>query len=146
MDPQRLWTHRPWIWTGAVLFMMALDGCATFSYQPTAPALGVPKISAFRIEPSVVRVGEEALLSFRYEDGGADITEGYLRQAEVRNFSYIMWLQSIRLDMKGHFGKVAGKVEVPLRWEREGIRLYEVYVIDKKGNKSNKLRAMVTVK
>lgn len=122
-----------------------LAGCASMGYQPTPPGPGVPTISAFRIEPRLVRVGQEATLSFRYEDGDADITEAYLREAELRNFSYIYWLQPISLDMSSHFGQVAGVVEVRLQWGSEGIRLYEVYVVDKKGHKSNRLRTSVTV-
>ena len=131
--------------TGVLFLLWALTGCATVGYQPTPPGPGVPTISAFRIEPRVVRVGQEATLSFHYEDGDADITEAYLREAELRDFSYVFWLQSTPLDVSAHLGQVAGIVEVRLKWDSEGIRLYEVYVVDRKGNKSNRLRASVTV-
>ncbi|MBI3989526.1 MAG: hypothetical protein HY347_07900 [candidate division NC10 bacterium] len=130
---------------GVLLWLWVLTGCASVGYQPTPPGPGVPTVSVFQIEPRLVRVGQEATLSFHYEDGDADITEAYLREAELRDFSYVFWLQPTRLDMSSHVGKVAGMVEIRLRWDSEGIRMYEVYVVDKKGNKSNRLRASVTV-
>ncbi|MFN3475951.1 MAG: hypothetical protein ACK4Z6_00135 [Candidatus Methylomirabilales bacterium] len=128
-----------------LLFAASLQACALLAPQE-APIPGAPKISAFRIEPSVVRIGEEATFSFQYEARDADLVEAHLIETEIRELSYTRKLQPIVVDLRAHLGQFVGKVEIPFRWETEGIRFYEVYVVDTRGNQSNRLRTHVTVK
>ena len=55
-------------------------------------------------------------------------------------------LQAISVDLREYDGQVAATVEVPLRWSAEGVRFLELYVVTKKGNTSNRLRAPLTVR
>lgn len=121
------------------------SGCALLA-PPAPPIPGAPRISTFRIEPSVVGIGEEATFSFQYEVHDADLMEAHFIEAEIRELSYTRGFQPIVIDLRAYSGQFVGKVEIPFRWETEGIRFYEVYVVDKKGNRSNRLRANVTVR
>jgi hypothetical protein len=55
-------------------------------------------------------------------------------------------LQSISIDLRTYSGQVAGIAEIPLRWPAGGVRWLELYVVTKKGNVSNRLRAPLTVR
>ena len=124
----------------------ALLGCALFAPPAGSPALGTPKIFAFMIEPVTVKVGEVAVFSFQYEDREADVVEARLFQTEIKEFSYSQSFEPIVVDLREYFGQAIGRVQIPYRWDAEGIRLYELYVVDKKGNQSNRLRVRVTVR
>lgn len=128
-----------------LFFAAFLPACALLA-PGEAPGPGAPKIFAFRIEPSVVKIREEATFSFQYEVHDADLVEAHLMESEIRELSYTRALRPIIVDLKAYSGQFVGKVEIPFRWETEGFRFYEVYVVDKKGNRSNRLRANVTVR
>ncbi len=126
---------------------LALSACATWRIEPTSPGPGVPVISNLRIEPEKVRVGEDVRLSFDFEDTDADITEAHIFPSEVREWVYTQALAATVLDLRGEkFGQAIGRVEAIFKWETEGIRVFEVFVVDELGHTSNKLRARVTVR
>ncbi len=113
---------------------------------PTAPGPGVPRIANLRFEPDVIRVGETTQMTFYFEVGSADIQEGFVIERGISQFQFYQSLQTIPLDLRKYDGQVASTVEVPLRWSSEGVRLLELYVVNKQGNVSNHLRATVTVR
>lgn len=125
--------------------LLVLSACASLQYEPTAPGLGVPRISNFRFEPSSIRVRERAELIFDFEDSLGDIGEGYLLESGIRELQWMTGLESIPLDMRELKGKVFGTYRQTRTWQAEGIYIYELYVVDAKGNKSNKLRARIVV-
>ncbi len=126
---------------------LALSACATWRIEPTLPGPGVPVISNLRIEPEKVRVGEEVRLTFDFEDTDADLVEAHIFPSEVREWVYTQVLAPTVLDLRdGKYGQAIGKVEATFKWETEGIRVFEVFVVDELGNTSNKLRARVTVR
>ncbi len=125
---------------------LVLAGCATWRIEPTSPGPGVPVISNLRIEPEKVRVGEEVRLAFDFEDTDADIIEAQFFPSDVREWVYTQALAPTVLNLRGEkFGQAIGKVEATFKWETEGIRVFEVFVVDELGHTSNKLRARVTV-
>ncbi len=125
---------------------IALSACATWRIEPTSPGPGVPVISNLRIEPEKVSVGEEVRLSFDFEDTDADIIEAHIFPSEVREWVYTQALAPTVVDLRNDkFGQAIGKVEATFKWETEGIRVFEVFVVDELGHTSNKLRARVTV-
>jgi hypothetical protein len=85
-------------------------------------------------------------MSFYFEVGSADMEEGFLIERGISQFQFYHTLQAIPIDLRKYDGQVAGTVEIPLRWSSEGIRLMELYVVNKKGNASNRLRAPLTVR
>lgn len=122
-----------------------LQACAFLRYEPTAPGLGVPRIVNFRFEPASIRVGETAEIVFDFEDSMGDIVEGYLLESGIRQLQWMTGLESIPLDMRDIKGKVFGTYRQMRTWQVEGIYIYDLYVVDAKGNKSNKLRARIVV-
>ena len=126
---------------------LALSACATWRIEPTLPGPGVPVISNLRIEPEKVRVGEEVRLTFDFEDSDADIVEAHIFPSEVREWVYTQTLAPTVLDLRNSkYGQAIGKVETTFKWETEGIRVFEVFVVDEQGHTSNKLRARVTIR
>jgi len=125
--------------------VLALTSCALIRYEPTAPGPGVPRIANFRFEPASIRVGETAELIFDFEDSLGDIVEGYLLESGIRELQWMTGLESILLDMRELKGKVFGTYRQMRNWQAEGIYIYDLYVVDAKGNKSNKLRARIAV-
>ncbi len=113
---------------------------------PTPPGPGVPRIANLRFQPDVIKVGEATQMSFYFEVGSADIEEGFVIERGISQFQFYQSLQTIPIDLRKFDGQVAGTVEIPLRWSSEGVRLLEVYVVNRKGNASNHLRATVTVR
>ncbi len=125
---------------------LALSACATWGIEPTLPGPGVPVISNLRIEPQKVGIGEEVKLTFDFEDTDADIVEAHIFASEVREWIYTQTLAATVLDLRNSkYGQAIGKVEATFKWETEGIRVFEVFVIDEQGHTSNKMRARVTV-
>ena len=127
--------------------VLALSACATWRIEPTAPGPGVPVISNLRIEPGKVRIGEEVRLTFDFEDSDADIVEVHIFPSEVREWVYTQTLAPTVLDLRNSkYGQAIGKVETTLKWETEGVRVFEVLVVDEQGHTSNKVRARLTVR
>lgn len=124
---------------------LLLAGCAGVGYQPTPPGPGVPVISALRFEPTSVKAGQEVILSFTFADSEADIVEARLIERGVIDFQFFTGLNPVVVDLRKHLGEATGRVSIPLRWRAPGYRLYEVYVVDEKGNVSNPLRGSIAV-
>jgi hypothetical protein len=129
----------------SVLLLLA-TGCAAFGPQSSPPGPGVPRIANLRFDPDTIHAGEITQMSFYFEVGSADLEEGYLIDQGIAQFQFFTATQAITLDLSKYFGQVAGVAEVPLRWSNEGLRWLELYVVNRKGNVSNRLRAPLTVR
>lgn len=125
---------------------VALSACATWRIEPTLPGPGVPTISNLRIEPEKVRVGADVALTFDFEDTDADLVEARIYPSEVREWVYTPTLAATVLNLKGEkYGRAVGSAGATFKWDTEGIRIFEVFVVDEQGHTSNKLRGRVTV-
>ena len=125
---------------------VALSACATWPIEPTLAGPGVPTISNLRVEPEKVRIGEDVALTFDFEDTDADLAEARIYPSEVREWVYTQVLAPTVLNLKGDkYGRAIGSAGATFKWETEGIRILEVFVVDEHGHTSNKLRARVTV-
>lgn len=151
-------------------------GCVPRLYlEPSEPGPGIPRISNLQIDPSEVPRGGQVTLRFDFTDTDGDIMDVYLGlSGEVKDFSFATGLQASVVSRGRYFGLTEGTAEetmtlslerrfAPLTSERReydgsavepeivqeeigGIRVYEVFVVDRKGQVSNHLRARVTVK
>ena len=133
-------------WGALWLLVLLCSGCATFGGSGTPPGPGVPRIANLRFEPETVAVGEQTRMSFYFEVGSADVDTGYVLDQGIAQFQLFTALQPIVIDLKQYSGMVAGTAEVPMRWSNEGVRWVEFYLVTLKGNESNRLRAMLTVR
>ena len=124
----------------------ALSACATWRIKPTLAGPGVPIISNLQVEPVKVRVGEVVRITFDFEDTDADVVEARIFPSEVREWVYRPALAPKVVNLKTDtYGLAIGKVETRLKWESEGIRVLEVFVVDEQNHTSNALRARVAV-
>jgi hypothetical protein len=132
----------------AVLVGLAvvLSGCATFGSAETPPGPGVPRIANLRFEPETIPAGGTTRMSFYFEVGSADLDEGFLLEQGFAQFQFFTALQRISIDLSKYSGQVAGVAEIPVRWPTEGVRWIELQVVNKQGNTSNRLRALLTVR
>ncbi len=151
-------------------------GCAGRPYlDPSPPGPGVPRISNLQIDPREVPRGGQVTLRFDFTDTDGDIVDIYLGlSSEVKDFTLATGLQPSVISRGRYLGLTEGTAEetmtvsierrfAPLTSERRrydgsvvepevvqeeigGIRVYEVFVVDRKGQVSNYLRARVTVK
>ena len=136
-----------WLFRGALALVVVLSAsCATFGPTSSPPGPGVPRIANLRFEPERINAGETTQMSFYFEVGSADLDEGFLLDQGIAQFQLFTALQSISIDLRKYSGQVAGIAEIPLRWPTEGVRWLELYVVTKKGNVSNRLRAPLTVR
>ena len=128
----------------AVLVGLAvvLSGCATFGPAESPPGPGVPRIANLRFEPDTIAAGGTTQMSFYFEVGSADLDEGYLLDQGIAQFQFFTALQRYHLRPQPYSGQVAGVAEVPVRWPSEGLRWLELYVVNKQGNVSNRIRAL----
>ena len=125
---------------------VALSACATWRIEPTQPGPGVPSISNLLVEPDKVRVGEDVALTFDFEDTDADLLEARIFPSEVRKWVYTPALAPTVLNLKGDkYGRAVGSATATFKWETEGVRILEVFVVDELGHTSNKMRGRVTV-
>jgi len=159
------------IW-GCAIVLALTSGCAATSFQSSAPGPGAPRISNLRIEPTQVENGAQVALRFDFRDLDADIVDVYLGvSAEIKDFTLATGLgpavisrgrylglregtaeETIRVTMapaphplrQREFDGSMGEPEVPQQ-TTAGIRVYEVFVIDRQGQVSNRLQAQVTV-
>ena len=131
----------------ATAALMALAGCTSLSGQePTPPGPGVPKLLTARFNPDTVRVGEETILTLTFEDTEADVVEAYLVQRVISDFRFVSTINVIPLNLRRHLGQVVGTVHESFRWDAPTIRFYDVYVVDLKGQASNRIPIRVTVR
>ena len=133
-------------WGVLWLLVLLCGGCAFFDASGTPPGPGVPRIANLRFEPETVAVGEQTQMSFYFEVGSADVETGYVLDRGIAQFQFFTALQPIIIDLRQYSGTVAGTAEVPMRWSNEGVRWVEFYLVTLKGNESNRLRAMLTVR
>ena len=127
--------------------LMALAGCASLSGQePTPPGAGVPKLLTARFDSDSVRAGEQVILTLTFEDSDADVVEAYLVERVISDFRLVSTITVIPLNIRRHLGEVVGTVREPFRWDAPTIRFYDVYVVDLKGNASNRIAIRVTVR
>ena len=130
----------------AGVLALALSACATWRIKPTLAGPGVPIISNLQVEPVKVRVGEAVRITFDFEDTDADVVETRIFPSEVREWVYRPALAPKVVNLKtDKYGLAIGKVETHLKWESEGIRVLEVFVVDEQNHTSNALRARVAV-
>lgn len=124
-----------------------LTACVLFGAHPETPAgPGVPRIADLRFDPDVIDAGGTTRMSFYFEVGSADLQEGFLIERGISQFQFYQRLQAMVLNLRVYDGQVAGRAEVPLRWDAEGVRLLELYVVTRRGNASNRLRGTLTVR
>ena len=129
---------------GVLIF--ALSACASWRVKSTSPGPGVPLISNLQVEPATVKVGEAVRISFDFEDTDADVVEARIFPSEVREWIYTPAFAPKVLDLKtDKYGLAIGTIETNLKWESEGIKIVEVFVVDEKNHTSNALRARVAV-
>ncbi len=149
---RRLWPWSPAapraVWGFALAAALApAIGCYGLTGQPpTPPGPGVPKVLTARFEPDTVRAGEETTLILTFEDTEGDVVEAYLVPRVVDDFRLISSTSAIQRNIRRHFGEVVGTVREPFTWNSPSIRYYDVYVVDLKGNVSNRIAAKVTVR
>ena len=130
----------------AGVLAFALSACATWRIKPTLAGPGVPIISNLQVEPVKVRVGEVVRITFDFEDTDADVVEARIFPSEVREWVYRPALAPKVVNLKTDtYGLAIGKVETRLKWESEGVRVLEVFVVDEQNHTSNALRARVAV-
>jgi hypothetical protein len=131
-----------------VLWVLVLlsTGCAAWGPASTSPGVDVPRIANFRFEPDTIAVGETTSMHFYFEVGSADLEAGYLLDQGIAQFQFFTALNTITVDLRRYSGQVAGVAEVPVRLSTEGLRWLELYVVNRKGNVSNRLRAPLTVR
>ncbi|MFQ5883018.1 MAG: hypothetical protein ACE5I9_11215 [Candidatus Methylomirabilales bacterium] len=160
---------------GCLMAIALSGGCATTRFEPSAAGPGVPRVSNFRIEPREVIRGGQVTLRFDFRDLDGDIMDVYLGvRGEVRDFTFATGLRPTVISRGRYFGQTEGTAEetinvrmerrfAPLTSERRGydgsvvepevtqqeiggIRVYEVFIVDRRGQVSNHLRARVTVR
>jgi hypothetical protein len=125
---------------------VAYSACATWRIEPTLPGPGVPVISNLRIEPEKVRIDEEVVLTFDFQDTDADLIEARIFPSEVREWFYTQAIVPTVVNLKrDKYGRAVGTAGATFKWQTEGVRIFEVFVVDEQGHTSNKLRARVTV-
>jgi len=134
---------------GATLLIglaLAVTACTTWRVEPTVPGPGVPVISHLRVEPERVKVEEEIALTFDFEDSDADLVEAYIFPSEVRDWVFTPARTPTVLNLKGtKHGRAIGSIETTFKYPTDGVRIFEVFVVDEKGHTSNKLRTRVTI-
>ena len=131
----------------ALFAVAALTACASLSGQePSPPGPGVPRLLTARFDPETVRVGEETTLVLTFEDSEGDVVEAFLVSRVVDDFRFVSSTSVIQRNIRRHLGEVVGTVRETFRWENPSIRFYDVYVVDVKGNASNRIPIRVTVR
>lgn len=134
-------------WATAVGALAVLAGCASLTGHEATPAgPGVPRLLTARFEPDRVHTGEETTLVLTFEATEANVVEAYLVPRVVDDFRLIASTSAIQRNIRRHFGEVVGTVREAFTWENPSIRLYDVYVVDIKGNASNRIPIRVTVR
>jgi len=159
------------IWECAIVLALT-TGCAATTFESSGPGPGVPRISDLRIEPTQVENGAQVALRFDFRDMDGDIVDVYLGVgAEIKDFTLATGLGPAVISRGRYLGLREGTAEETIKVtmaptprpvpQREfdgsvaepevpqqttaGIRFYEVFVIDRQGQVSNRLRVQVTV-
>ena len=131
---------------GAVALAL-LAGCARLAGHEATPAgPGVPKVLTARFDPDTVRAGEETILVVTFEDSEGDVVEVYLVERVVSDFRLVSSTSVVNRNIRRHFGQIVGTIRESFRWDAPAIRFYDVYIVDLKGNASNRIPVRVTVR
>ncbi|MFQ5839694.1 MAG: hypothetical protein ACE5HK_03130 [Candidatus Methylomirabilales bacterium] len=140
------WRGLGWLFVLGVGF--AILGCAgPARLWPSPPGPGVPRISDLRIVPHEVNRGARVSLAFEFSDADGDVQEVYLvLRSEIQDFTITTGIAPSLVSRGEYFGKMNGTVSVSLGALTEGVRVYEVFAVDGKGNVSNRLRARLVVR
>jgi hypothetical protein len=136
---------RPSVWLFPVVAVL-LAGCAWSRFPSTPPAPGVPRVSNLRVVPEEARAGDSGYLAFDFTDVDADIVDVYVEVREFADFSISTGLEPILLSHRKYFGQAQGTGREPIRWEREGLHVYEIFVVDAEGHVSNRLTVRAIVR
>lgn len=145
--PGRARLGRGHLASAGVAALAALAGCYSLTgHAPSPEGPGVPKLVTARFEPDRVRAGEETVLVLTFEDTEGDVVEAYLVPRVVDDFRLISSTSAIQRNIRRHMGEVVGTVRETFSWETPSIRMYDVYVVDLKGNASNRISVRVTVR
>jgi hypothetical protein len=126
--------------------MVLLTGCAWARFPSTRPAPGVPRVSNLRVVPEEARPGDSGVLAFDFTDVDADIIDVYVEIREVADFSVSTGLEPILLSHRKYFGQAQGTGREAIRWVREGLHVYEIFVVDAEGHVSNRLTARAVIR
>ena len=129
-----------------LILALLLTGCGWGRFPSSAPAPGVPRVSNLRVVPEEARPGEAGVLAFDFTDVDADIVDVYVEISQVADFSISTGFEPVLLSHRKYFGQAEGTAREELRWSREGLHLYEVFVVDKEGHVSNRLTARVVIR
>lgn len=129
-----------------LVLALLLTGCAWGRFPSSAPAPGVPRVSNLRVVPEEARPGEAGVLAFDFTDADADIVDVYVAVSEVADFSISTGFEPVLLSRRKYFGQAQGTAREPIRWSREGLHLYEVFVVDDQGHVSNRLTTRVVIR
>ena len=127
-------------------FAVFLTGCGWGRFPSSAPAPDVPRVSNLRVLPEDARSGDAGVLAFDFTDPDADIVDVYVEVREVADFSISTGFEPVLLSHRKYFGQAQGTAQEPIRWSRQGLHLYEVFVVDDQGNVSNRLTARVLIR
>lgn len=135
-------------WRAPLLLALALllTGCGWGRFPSSAPAPGVPRVSNLRVVPEEARPGEAGVLAFDFNDADADIVDVYVAVSEVADFSISTGFEPVLLSRRKYFGQALGTARETIRWTREGLHLYEIFVVDDQGHVSNRLSARVIIR
>ena len=143
----RLRRGRATLAAAALAALAAPAGCYSLTGQAPSPeGPGIPKLLTARFEPDRIRVGEETTLVLTFEDTEGDVVEANLVPRIVDDFRLISSTSVIQRNIRRHMGEVVGTVRETFSWETPSIRMYDVYVVDLKGNASNRISVRVTVR
>ena len=129
-----------------LILALLLTGCGWGRFPSSAPAPGVPRVSNLRVVPEEARPSEAGVLAFDFTDVDADIVDVYVEISQVADFSISTGFEPVLLSHRKYFGKAEGTAREEIRWSREGLHLYEVFVVDKEGHVSNRLTARVVIR
>ena len=129
-----------------LILALLLTGCGWGRFPSSAPAPGVPRVSNLRVVPEEARPGEAGVLAFDFTDVDADIVDVYVEMSQVADFSISTGFEPVLLSHRKYFGQAEGTAREEIRWSREGLHLYEVFVVDKEGHVSNRLTARVVIR
>lgn len=133
------------VWLLPVLAVL-LAGCAWARFPSTPPGPGVPRVSNLRVVPEEARPGDSGVLAFDFTDVDADIVDVYVEIREVADFSISTGLEPVLLSHRKYFGQAQGTGREVIRWDREGLHLYEIFVVDAEGHVSNRLTARAVIR
>ncbi|MCI0372761.1 MAG: hypothetical protein L0214_15620 [candidate division NC10 bacterium] len=129
-----------------LILTLLVAGCGWGRFPSSASAPGVPRVSNLRVVPEAARPGEVGVLAFDFTDVDADIVDVYVEIKEVADFSISTGFEPVLLSRRKYFGQAQGTAQEAVRWSREGLHLYEIFVVDQEGHVSNRLTTRVVIR